>query len=144
MGVMTGITVAAYHLLGDRMRVMGQPLLLLATVGARSGKARQTLLCRFPDEPLEAGRDAVDRTWLVVASGAGSARHPARFLNVARHPDQVWVEIAKRRRHVRPESLTGVERARAWRRIVALAPGYAAYQEQTDREIPVIRLRPLA
>jgi hypothetical protein len=44
---------------------------------------------------------------------------------------------------VRPDSLHGQERAEAWDRIVDLAPGYGAYTEKTDREIPVIRLTPL-
>jgi len=54
----------------------------------------------------------------------------------------VWIEVGKRTLHVQPEALTGGERAQAWQRIVARAPGYGAYQEKTDREIPVVRLRP--
>jgi hypothetical protein len=42
---------------------------------------------------------------------------------------------------VQPESLKGAERAEAWQRVVALSPGYAKYQENTDREIPIVRLR---
>ena len=41
---------------------------------------------------------------------------------------------------MRPESLKGAARAEAWQRIVAAAPGYAEYQANTDREIPVVRL----
>jgi deazaflavin-dependent oxidoreductase (nitroreductase family) len=115
------------------MRVQGRPLLLLTTVGAKSGRLRRTLLGRFPNR---------DDIWLVVASGAGSAKHPAWYVNMARNPDKVWIEIGKRTLMVAPESLQGAERAEAWQRIVSLAPGYGAYQEQTDREIPVVRLRP--
>src|SRR5215475_16223875 len=79
MGAMTGLLVAAYRFLGDHMRMMGQPLLLLTTVGARSGKSRRTLLCRFPDG---------DGSWLVGASSAGSARNPAWYLNLAKNPDK--------------------------------------------------------
>jgi deazaflavin-dependent oxidoreductase (nitroreductase family) len=61
---------------------------------------------------------------------------------MARNPDKVWIEMGKRKLKVEPESLKGDERAEAWRRIVSLAPGYAAYQEKTDRQIPVVRLRP--
>jgi hypothetical protein len=52
----------------------------------------------------------------------------------------VWVELGDRSLKVAPETLTGDERARAWRRITAQAPGFAAYETSTDRQIPVIRL----
>src|SRR5436309_9872271 len=131
MNAVLGLSVGFYRLLGGRVRIRGARLLLLTTVGARSGKTRRTVLGWFPD-----GDDA----WLVVASNAGAARHPAWYLNMARNPDKVWIEVGKRKLEVRPESLKGAEREAAWRRIVAQSPGYAAYQEQTDREIPVIRL----
>ena len=129
-----GSSVAAFRMLGDRMRVQGRPLLLLTTVGRRSGKPRETLLGWFPDE----GAD----TYLVTATAAGSADHPAWFLNLASHPDQVWVEVGRRRRRVTPVSLEGAERDAAWERIVALAPGYAPYRAKTDRVIPIVRLIP--
>ena len=63
-----GLLVGLYRLLGGRgMRALGAPLLLLTTVGARSGKARVTPVAWFPD-----GSDS----WLVVASAAGAARSP--------------------------------------------------------------------
>jgi len=135
MSAMMGLGIFAHRVLGDRMRVMGRPLLLLKTVGARSGETRTSLLGWFPDS-TEGG-------WLVVASFAGAARHPAWFLNMARNPDKVWVEIGNRKLQVQPESLSGADRAEAWQRIVSLAPGYGGYQQKTDREIPVVRLRPL-
>jgi hypothetical protein len=59
---------------------------------------------------------------------------------MAKHPDQVWIEVNGRKIRVRAESLKGSERERIWQRIVAVAPQYAHYQQQTDREIPVVRL----
>jgi deazaflavin-dependent oxidoreductase (nitroreductase family) len=132
MGAMARLNAPFYRLFGARMRVHGRPVLLLTTLGAKSGKLRHTILAWFPD-----GDDA----WLVVASAAGAARHPAWYTNLARHPDRAAIVLGRRQISVEPRSLRGAERAEAWRRIVALAPGYAAYQEQTDREIPVIRLR---
>jgi deazaflavin-dependent oxidoreductase (nitroreductase family) len=132
MAAMTGIGVLAHRLLGDRMRVMGRPLLLLETVGARSGRTRRTMLGWFPDSTGRGRR--------VVASFAGAARHPAWFLNLARNPDGVWVVIGGRRLKVRPELLTGADREEAWRQVVSLSPGYAGYQQKTDREIPIVRL----
>ncbi len=127
MNAMTSLSVAFFRLLGNRVRVMGADLLLLTTVGAKTGKTRRTLLGWFPDG---------DKAWLVLASYAGAARHPAWYVNMARNPDKVWVEVGKRKRKVRPESLEGAERAEAWRRVAAQSPGYAAYQEKTDRRIP--------
>src|SRR5262245_63665540 len=94
MTAMAGLGMLAHRLLGDRMRVMGRPLLLLETVGAKSGKTRVAMLGWFPDP--------TGRGWLVVASFAGAARHPAWFLNLARNPDRVRVVIGGRRLRVRP------------------------------------------
>jgi deazaflavin-dependent oxidoreductase (nitroreductase family) len=109
----------------------GRAGLLLTTVGARSGQEHTVALGKFTNSQ---GR------LLVVASLAGAARHPAWFINLAKHPDKVWVEIGRDRFKVRPEVLRGEERADAWRRIVAAAPGYGPYEQKTDREIPIIRL----
>src|SRR5262249_44186131 len=102
MSGIVGLTLVAQRVLGDRMRVKGRPLLRLETVGARSGQRRIALLGWFPD--------TVDGSWLVIASYGGAARHPAWFLNMARNPDKVWVEIGGRRVKVQPESLGGADR----------------------------------
>jgi F420H(2)-dependent quinone reductase len=60
---------------------------------------------------------------------------------MAKHPDQVWIAIGKRRIKVVPETLEGADRERAWNEITSIAPGYARYRENTDRIIPIIRLR---
>jgi deazaflavin-dependent oxidoreductase (nitroreductase family) len=109
----------------------GGRLLMLTTVGARSGEQRRSTLGYFPDG---------DNAWLVIGSAGGAARNPAWVYNLARHPDQVWVEIGPRKVKVRPEILKGEERAQAWQRIVAKAPNYGAYETKTDRAIPVVRL----
>jgi deazaflavin-dependent oxidoreductase (nitroreductase family) len=128
------LAVPIYKLMGKRFP-NGMPLLLLTTVGAKSGQERKTTLCYFP------GRG--EREWLIVASKGGEARHPAWFFNLARNPDKVWVDVDGRKLHVRPESLKGPERAEAWQKVVAMAPGYGPYQESTDREIPIVRLTPV-
>lgn len=114
---------------------MGFPVLLLTTIGARTGQERTSELGCFEDGP-----DA----WLIVASKGGSADHPAWFLNIARNPDKVWAEVGTRRFRCQVEQLRGEERARAYQRIAAAAPTYAGYPKKTDREIPVLRLRPAA
>lgn len=134
MSGMMGLGVAIFRLRGGRMTNQGMPVLLLSTVGARSGKRRRALLGSIPD-----GSNAR----LVTATSGGSAWHPSWFLNLAAHPDRVWVELEGRGMQVRPESLSGAVRDAAWQRIVAVAPGYAAYARKTDRLIPVVRLTAL-
>ena len=85
---------------GDKFQ--GQDLLYLTTVGAKTGQKRQTAVARFPD-----GEDA----WLVVASAAGSAHHPAWYHNIAAHPDQVWIEFGGRQLRVTPTQLDTDARA---------------------------------
>jgi deazaflavin-dependent oxidoreductase (nitroreductase family) len=126
MRVMNGVVFHA-------MRLFGQRVLRLTTIGSKTGQSRTVTLGWFPD-----GASA----WLVVASFAGVAKHPAWYVNMAKNPDKVWIELDGRRLKVRPESLKGDQRADAWRRITAAAPNYATYQVNTDREIPVIRLTP--
>lgn len=116
----------------DRMtRRWDFPVVLLTTKGAKSGLERITALGGFPD-----GEDA----WLVVASMAGWAHHPAWFFNMLRNPDDLWLEVGKRKVKVRGRSLLGAERTAALQRIAAISPRYGKYQEQTDREIPIVRL----
>jgi len=143
MSAMFGLSHLAFAALGGRMRIQGRPLLELETIGARSGVRRHAVLGWFPDTSSDSASSASTRadSWVVVASNAGAAAHPDWFLNMAKHPDQVWIAIAKRRIRVVPETLEGAERERAWNEITSLAPAYGRYQENTDRIIPIIRLK---
>ena len=117
---------------GDKApRMMGFPIVLLTTAGARSGSERTSVLGGFAD-----GEGA----WLVVASKGGAATHPNWFVNLARNPDRVWLEVGRRKLKVVPRLLQGEEREKALARVAAVAPRYGAYQRKTDREIPVVRL----
>lgn len=116
-------------------RFMGMDVLFLTTVGSRTGQRRETAVAWFPD-----GTDA----WLIVASAAGSAHHPAWYHNLAAHPDQVWIELPGHKVAVTAEQLHGAEREEAWRQITAAVPRFAGYQQATDRELPIIRLVPRA
>jgi len=108
--------------------------LILTTVGAKTGLKRDAHLTTFPEGD----------GWLVVASKGGDPRHPAWYTNMAAHPDEVWVQVGNRRLRVKPETLKGAERANAWRRIVSEYANYGTYEKKTDREIPVVRLTPVA
>lgn len=128
------IHVRSYRRSGgsDRMsRGWDFPVVLLTTKGARSGRERITALGGFPDG---------DNAWLVVASMGGMAHHPAWFYNMMSNPDDLWLEVGKRRVKVRGQSLVGAERTAALGRIASISPRYGKYQEQTDREIPIVRL----
>jgi deazaflavin-dependent oxidoreductase (nitroreductase family) len=89
LGAMSRIQARLYRRMGDRMRVQGQPVLLLSTVGAKTGKLRQAVLRWFPDSHTSDS----GQSWLIVASGADSLKHPAWFVNMARNPDRVLIEM---------------------------------------------------
>jgi deazaflavin-dependent oxidoreductase (nitroreductase family) len=112
-------------------RMMGFPVVLLTTKGARTGRERTCSIGGFED-----GKDA----WLVVASNAGASKHPAWFLNMVKHPDDIWLEVGTRKMKVRGESLTGAAREQAFKRIAAISARFGGYQQKTDRKIPVVRL----
>jgi deazaflavin-dependent oxidoreductase (nitroreductase family) len=131
MALLTRIPVALQRLSGGRLKMHGQPLLLLTTVGARTGQPRTSMVTQFPES---------DDSTLIVASSGGAAKHPAWYFNLAKRPDQVFIERNRRRIRVQAILLAGQEREAAWRLIVRIAPGFAEYQRQTDREIPVVRL----
>jgi deazaflavin-dependent oxidoreductase (nitroreductase family) len=142
MSAMFGLFHLVFAAFGSRMRVQGRPLLELETIGSRSGARRHSVLGWFPDtssDPASSASKRADRR-IVVASNAGAAAHPAWFLNMAKHPDQVWITGGKTRIKVVPETLEGAERERMWNEITSLAPGYAHYKDNTDRIIPIIRL----
>jgi deazaflavin-dependent oxidoreductase (nitroreductase family) len=114
-------------------KTMGMNLLVLTTVGRKSGQERQTPLAWFPGP---------DGSWLVVASANGAQANPAWYLNLAAHPDQVTVEQAGRKVAVTAEELRGAEREQAWQQIKAAADNFRKYEQTTDRKLPVIRLTP--
>jgi len=117
----------------EQAKFMGFPILVLTTIGAKTGQERSHILGGFPD-----GHDA----WLVIASKGGAADHPGWFHNVARNPERVWVQIGNRKFKAEVESLRGTERADAYQRVVDVAPQYGEYPKKTDREIPVLRVTP--
>ncbi|MFI5890146.1 nitroreductase/quinone reductase family protein [Actinoplanes sp. NPDC051513] len=105
-------------------------MLVLTTVGRKSGASRETPVRSFPGG---------DGTWLIVASANGAAAHPAWYLNLAANPD-VTIEVGGRKVPVTGTQLAGAEREQAWQQISDAAPRFAGYQQKTDRELPVIRL----
>lgn len=114
-------------------RAAGFNALVLTTVGRKTGAERSSPVGWFP---------GTENSWLIVASAAGAPKNPAWYYNLAAHPDQVQIETGGRTVAVTAEELHGPEREQAWRQITAAVPRFAKYQQQTDRELPIIRLTP--
>ncbi|WP_432196968.1 nitroreductase/quinone reductase family protein [Streptomyces sp. bgisy027] len=112
----------------------GARLLLLTTTGARTGRPHTTPVGYLPDS---------DDRVLIIASAAGASRHPAWFHNLVADP-RVTVESGAFTYEARAVVLEGEERDRVFARAVEADPGWAAYQEKTERVIPVIALHSLA
>ncbi len=111
--------------------VGGMPVLLLTTIGRKSGRPRT-----WPLGYLEDSGNLV-----VIASAGGVSSHPAWYLNLRDRPE-VTVQVGGRRQTMRAETAGPEERGRLWRRLVADYPFFADYQARTEREIPVVVLRP--
>ncbi|MFJ3906429.1 nitroreductase family deazaflavin-dependent oxidoreductase [Streptomyces sp. NPDC090025] len=109
------------------------PVILLTSVGARSGKIRKTPLMRVEHEGAYA----------LVASNAGAVKHPVWYHNLVSSPlvelrdgTQVW--------EMKARLLSGEERAVWWERAVAAFSDYADYQARAEREIPLFVVEPTA
>lgn len=110
-------------------RLVDNDILLLATVGARSGKTHTV--------PLLYIREGGDP--IVVASYGGRPTHPDWFVNLVANPDVV-VQVGSESWDGRAEVVPDVVRSKLWPRIEAAYEGYAIYQERTTRIIPLVRL----
>ena len=111
----------------------GAPLLLLHTIGARTGQERTS-----PTMYRDLGGPVA-----VFASKAGAPTHPDWYHNLLANPE-VTAEIGTDTRRFRARTATGDERARIWDQQKQDYPGFADYETKTDREIPVVILDPIA
>jgi len=78
---------------------------------------------------------------IIVASKGGYPKHPAWYHNLTAAPD-TEVELKGERRLVHADTADPAQRAVLWPRLVAAYSDYAVYQQSTDREIPVVVLKP--
>lgn len=108
-------------------------VVLLTTTGRRSGRAHTVLLQAFP-----AGEDRV-----LVAANSGRATDPDWYRNLLATPT-ARVEARGRSFAVQTEPIPAAEVARLWPDILARAPSYARYRRATRRDIPLVRVRPVA
>ncbi len=107
-----------------------KPIILLTSVGAKTGKLRKTALMRVEH----------DGEYLVVASKGGAPEHPVWFYNLKQHPHVELQDGAERHDYMARELEPGEERDAWWERAVEAWPDYANYQQKTNRLIPVFLL----
>jgi len=107
------------------------PTAVLETTGAKSGARRRNAIIYFHD----------GHRITIVASNAGSARHPSWYHNLRAHPDVVFGGIAMQAAVVDDE----VERTRLWQLADRVFPAFARYRRdaaKVNRSIPIVQLKP--
>jgi deazaflavin-dependent oxidoreductase (nitroreductase family) len=115
---------------GERANTLldtGLPILVVTTVGNKSGKIRKTALMRVEH----------DGQYALVASKGGAPTHPVWYYNLVTNPTSVVLQDGPEPFDVDVRELHGDEKATWWERAVAAYPPYADYQKKTEREIPV-------
>jgi deazaflavin-dependent oxidoreductase (nitroreductase family) len=111
----------------------GLPIIVLTSLGAKSGKLRKTALMRVEH----------DGVYAVVASRGGAPTHPVWYWNLLAQPLVELQDGPVKRDYIAREA-TGEEREIWWARSVEAFPPYAGYQLKTERVIPVFVLEPVA
>lgn len=125
--------VALYRRTGGAIGGMlaGRPMLLLMTIGRKSGQERATPISYYPDG---------DR-YILIASNGGAPRHPQWFFNLLANP-QAKIQVQKKIIEVTAKQADPEERQRLWSLITEKYQNFADYQERITREIPVVILTP--
>ncbi|HEY4378147.1 MAG TPA: nitroreductase/quinone reductase family protein [Acidimicrobiales bacterium] len=134
---MNGVHRAVLKLTGGKVgwNASNMPVLELTTIGRKSGQPRAVMLT----SPFQEGDTVV-----IVASRGGDDSHPAWFLNLRDNP-KVEVSLGGQAKVPMDAHVgTAEERARIWPLITAAHKNYAGYQTHTDREIPIVLLKPSA
>jgi deazaflavin-dependent oxidoreductase (nitroreductase family) len=107
----------------------GKTLLLVHTVGAKSGQERVNPVAYVTDG---------DRL-VIIASKGGAPTNPDWYYNILANP-LVTVEVGTEKFQARAAITSEPERTRLYSQMVAMMPGFAEYQQNTTRVIPVITL----
>jgi len=113
-------------------RIQGLQVLLLTTIGRKTGEQRTTPLGYFME----------DDNYVVTASNAGFDTHPAWFHNL-RTNSHVTIEIKDQQMQAEAQVAPPEKRNVLWSKLIALSPAYANYATKTSREIPLVILHPL-
>lgn len=110
--------------------LIGVPMLLLTTVGRKSGVARTTPVAYYPD-----GEDCI-----IAGSNHGQEHPPAWWLNLQQNP-VATVRVGRKVSRRKAIVAEGEERARCWTGLLSVYPQFKDYDANTKREIPVVILR---
>lgn len=116
--------------IGGQMQGLG--VLLLTTIGRKTGQKRVTPLGYFEHEGA----------YVIIASNAGADHHPAWFHNLKSNP-QVGLQIREKHLTAIAEPAEPALRQQLWDKLIKIAPGYKGYEKRTSREIPMVLLRPI-
>jgi F420H(2)-dependent quinone reductase len=116
----------------DAADMKGMPIILLTTIGAKTGKLRKTPLMRVEH----------NGEYACVASLGGAPKNPVWYYNIAKNP-RVELQDGSVTRDYDAREVFGDEKAVWWERAVEAYPDYADYQTKTDRQIPVFVLTPV-
>ena len=129
--------VAEYEASGgtraNTLRDTGMPVIIVTMKGSKSGKIRKIALMRVEH----------DGAYALVASKGGAPQHPSWYNNLVANPE-AEIQDGPAPFDVVVREVTGDERAEWWERAVQAFPQYATYQENTERQIPVLVATPAA
>ena len=109
--------------------LQGKPVILLTTIGAKTGKLRKTPLMRVEH----------NGEYAVVASLGGAPKNPVWYYNLKAHP-RVELQDGSESHDYDAREVFGDEKAAWWDRCVQAWPDYANYQKKTEQQIPVFVL----
>jgi len=126
-----GTTLSVLVTRDDDEKLQDLPVVILTTLGAKSGKLRKTPVMRVEHVG----------SYAAIASMAGAPTHPVWYHNAVADP-RVELQDGPVRQDMLAREVTGDEKALWWARAVEAFPDYATYQKNTDREIPVLVLEP--
>ena len=116
----------------DGTELKGKPVVLLSTIGAKTGKLRKTPLMRVEH----------NGEYAVVASLGGAPKNPVWYYNIKKNP-RVELQDGTATGDYEAREIFGDEKALWWQRALETWPDYADYQRKTEREIPVFVLTPI-
>jgi F420H(2)-dependent quinone reductase len=117
----------------DGTELQGKPVILLTTVGAKTGKLRKTPLMRVEH----------NGEYAIVASLGGAPKNPVWYYNVVKN-SRVELQDGTVTRDYDAREVFDDEKASWWERAVEAWPDYAKYQTKTDRQIPLFVLTPVS
>ena len=132
--LMSRLNTWAYRATGGRVGGKfrgGAPVMLLTTIGRKSGRRLTIPLLYLRDE----GRI------VTVASKGGMDHHPLWYRNLVANP-AVDVQIGTETSAMQAHTASDAEKSALWPKLVAMYPDYATYQTRTARNIPVVVLTP--